>query len=83
MQFACRICVFEKGLRGSEIASLPKTEEELFDHMEREHHIVVRREGETAEQAEARVLAKYPEIQTCPECGRNRAAEGTARHGHD
>lgn len=65
MPIACKYCILTKGLHGSDIPGLPQTEDELFDHMEREHHVVVCREGETQEQADRRVLAK-PE--TCPEC---------------
>jgi hypothetical protein len=48
------------GLRGSDIGKLPKTEEELLTHIEKEHHITVRREGETLEQAQARYRQQYP-----------------------
>lgn len=68
MPLACRICIAEKGLRAMGIDSLHKTEEELFDHMETVHHILVTREGETDEQAIERFLEKCPEASTCPEC---------------
>lgn len=68
MAYACKICIAQKGLRGSEIASLPQTEEELMEHMEAVHHIPVIREGETEEQAVERFLKKHPEAKTCPEC---------------
>lgn len=68
MAFACKLCIMDKGLRGSEIDSLPQTEEELFDHFEKVHHMPVEREGETAEQSIARFLEEYPEARTCPEC---------------
>ena len=68
MALACRICVMQKGLRGSEISSLPQNEEELADHMEKAHHMPVRRDGETHEQCIERFLEKYPEARTCPEC---------------
>lgn len=51
MPLACKLCVAMHGLKGSQIASLPKTEEELFDHIERVHHIPVIRKGETEQQA--------------------------------
>lgn len=65
MPLACKICIASKGLKGSDVGSLPQTEEELADHIEREHHTVVIRIGETKEQAIRRVLAN-PE--TCPKC---------------
>ena len=61
MSLACKICIATKGLRGSEIDSLPKNEEELMEHMKRVHHMPVIREGETREQATKRFLEKYPE----------------------
>ena len=68
MAFACKICIAAKGLRGSEINSLSQTEEELFDHMEKVHHMPVQRDGETHEECIKRFLEKYPEARTCPEC---------------
>ena len=68
MPLACKICIMTKGLRGSEIRSLPQNEEELADHLEAVHHMPVTRSGETDEQAQDRFLAKYPEARTCPEC---------------
>ncbi len=40
--FACKICIMKKGLRGSEIASLPKTQEEFVEHLETVHHIAAK-----------------------------------------
>jgi hypothetical protein len=57
-----------RGLRGSDIGSLPKDEEELFEHIESVHHMPVVREGETEEQATERFLRKHPEARDCPEC---------------
>jgi hypothetical protein len=68
MALACRICIAERGLRGSEISSLHKTEDELVEHLEQVHHYVVTRDGETDEQALARCNAAYPERATCQEC---------------
>jgi hypothetical protein len=50
---ACRICVLFKGIT---IRDTFETEDELFDHLEREHHYVVPREGETQADADRRVL---------------------------
>lgn len=68
MALACKICIAQRGLRGSEIASLPQNEEELIEHMENVHHMPVQRKEETYEQCIARFLEKYPEVRTCPEC---------------
>ena len=54
MSIACKICIATKGLRGTDIDSLPKTEEELIEHIESVHHMPVIREGETEEQAAER-----------------------------
>lgn len=68
MAYACKICIAQKGLRGSELGDSPQTEEELFDHMEKVHHMPVQRKGETPEGCIKRFLEKYPEARTCPEC---------------
>jgi hypothetical protein len=73
MALACKICIMEQGLKGSDIAFLPRTEEEFFDHMEKVHHNMVVREGETEEQAQERFLKKHPEALTCKECIANGA----------
>ena len=51
MAYACKFCIATKGLKGSEIRSLPQTEDELYDHIERVHGICVQRNGETEQQA--------------------------------
>lgn len=68
MALACKICIMEKGVRGSDIKDLPQNEEELADHMEKVHHMPVQREGETHEQCIKRFIEKYPEAKTCPKC---------------
>lgn len=68
MPLVCKICIAQKGLRGSDIDKLPKNEEELADHFERVHHMPVQREGEPDEQMIKRFLEKCPEAKTCPEC---------------
>ncbi len=62
------ICIATKGLRGSDIGGLPQTEEELAEHMERVHHMIVIRKGETLEQATERCDRLYPERLRCAEC---------------
>lgn len=68
MPIACKICIMEKGIRGSDLKDMPQTEEDLIDHLESVHHMPVIREGETPEQCTKRFLEKYPEARTCPEC---------------
>ena len=68
MALACKICIATKGLRSSEISSLPQNEEELFEHIESVHHMPVQREGETHEECIKRFIEKYPEARTCRDC---------------
>lgn len=77
MPIACKICIAERGLWGHEIDVLSQTEEEFFEHVEREHHIPVQRVGETTAQAVARMERLYPEscdpkTCKCPACKRER-----------
>jgi hypothetical protein len=65
---ACKICIATRGLRGSEIDTLPQTEQELIAHIERVHHMPVQRDGETREASIERFLRAYPEAKSCPEC---------------
>ena len=78
MAIACKWCILSKGLKGSEIGSLPQTEEEFERHIEQVHHIPVRREGETVEAARTRFQRENPEAGgpycRCPDCRRGRAA---------
>ncbi len=79
MALACKICIAQSGLRGSEISSLPQNEDEL---MERVHHLPVIREGETEGQAISRFLAQHPEARHCPEC-RAAGAPWTKEDSHE
>jgi len=58
---ACKICIAKHGINGADVASLPGTYEELYDHIERVHHIAVCRDGETPEEAVLRFHAAVPE----------------------
>ena len=82
-RIACKYCIATRGLKGSEIKNLPKTDEELFDHIEREHHIPVRRENETVAQCEARFAREQPDAGApdckCPKCIAIRRAGTTIR----
>lgn len=68
MALACKICILEKGLKGSEIGDLPKNEEGLLAHIEEVHHLPVMMKGETQEAAIERFLKKYPQARTCEDC---------------
>jgi len=68
MPIACKNCIAERGLKGSEIKNLFQTDKELFDHMEAVHHTLVIREHETKEQSIERFLREHPEAKTCPQC---------------
>ena len=72
MAIACKYCIAIKGLKGSEISSLPQTEEELYDHIEKEHHIPVQREGESKDEALTRFKRETPDAGgpncKCPDC---------------
>jgi len=69
----CRYCLSEKSLTVNDGF---ETDEDFHNHLEEEHDLVVRRENETEEQAEARVKQKNPRIGTeecrCPDCRRKR-----------
>lgn len=71
MGIACKYCIATKGLR-LDRDRLFETDEELFDHIEMEHDIPVKREGETAEEAIRRLKAKNPRAGgpdcQCPAC---------------
>jgi hypothetical protein len=70
MPLACSVCLLARGFRDSEGGTLPRTQEELNEHMECVHHWIIQREGETLEEAAARVRAK---VGSCAECDTARA----------
>lgn len=76
--FACKYCIMTKGLKGSEINQLPKTQEELYKHIESEHHIPVRGENETEKECLERFQKENPEASgpncKCPGCQAKRSA---------
>lgn len=71
MGIACKYCIATKGLR-LDRDRLFETEEEFFDHIEMEHDLPVRREGETVEECMKRFKAKNPRASgpdcQCPAC---------------
>ena len=77
---ACMFCIMEHGLKGSDLASLPETDDELYEHLERVHHIPVQREDETEQQAMERFWTAYPEAHNpatckCQVCTLNRLTQ--------
>ena len=79
-KMVCKLCVARRGLRGADIANAPSSEAELVEHIERDHHMPVRRDDETDEQALKRLRLAYPEsadIETCkcPACEMRRELE--------
>jgi hypothetical protein len=48
----------KNGLKGIDLDKLPKNDEELAKHLENEHGIIVKRNGETNEQAKERCKKK-------------------------
>jgi len=75
MGIACKYCIATKGLK-LDRDHLFESDEELVDHIEMEHDIPVRREGETEEECMSRFKAKNPRAGgpdcQCPTCLRNR-----------
>jgi len=74
MAIACKYCIATKGLKGTDIKRLPQTDEEFANHVEKEHHIPVRREGETEQQTMERFHRENPEAGgpncKCPSCNK-------------
>lgn len=70
----CKYCIMESGIKGSELEEKHlETDEDLFDHIESEHHIAVRRENETVKECMKRFYKQYPKAKNretckCPEC---------------
>ena len=54
----CKICVSQKGYRLANKESSFGVDNELYDHVENEHGIPVRRDGETRKQAKKRCREK-------------------------
>jgi hypothetical protein len=69
----CSYCVATEGLKGSELEEKSFPDDESFlNHLEEVHDLIIRRKGETEEEAVERVKAKNPRIGTddcrCPSC---------------
>jgi hypothetical protein len=84
-RWVCKYCILTKGLRGADLQNWPSIDDEeaKVRHIESEHHIPVRREGETVAECKERFAREYPEAGgpncKCPECTRNRLF--LAEHG--
>jgi len=69
----CKYCTIEKGIT---VKDCFETDEEYANHLEMVHDLVIRREGETEEEATERVKAKNPrtgrEDCQCPACKQKR-----------
>ena len=78
MATICKYCIMEHGIKGSDLKKYDlKTDEDLINHIESEHHIAVQRDGETEEECMKRFYKQFPEAKDrrtckCPECKRNR-----------
>ena len=72
MPIACKYCIALKGLTAEDIKNLPKTENDLYDHIEDEHHIPTMREGESDREAFDRFRKSHPDAGSkrckCPTC---------------
>ena len=57
MAWVCKLCIMERGLKGSDLSQWPESPDDAWiaEHMGREHGLVVRLAGETAEAALVRV----------------------------
>jgi hypothetical protein len=64
---SCRqVCRLRHGL--GDAALIFEGLEQLYQHLERCHHLPVRRAGETQEQAMLRFLYSHPEALECEQC---------------
>lgn len=72
----CVYCIGERGVTGKDII---EGDDAFMDHIEREHHIPVRRKGETVAETMRRFKAANPEAGgpncRCPTCGDTRDAD--------
>ena len=80
-KIVCKYCIMQVGLKGSDLANWPdkadpNAEEWLYNHIESEHHIPVRREDETIRETKIRFGRAFPEAGgvncKCPSCVRQR-----------
>lgn len=73
-RIACKICILKKGLNNE--SPILKTEEELANHIEETHGIVVIGKGETKQQAIDRCakkgIVKDKKVCKCDDCKRLR-----------
>ena len=74
-RWVCRYCILTRGLKGSDLKDWPALDDQeaQFRHIESEHHIPVRRKGETEQGCLDRFRRENPEAEDpatcrCPEC---------------
>lgn len=59
MPIACKYCILTKGIKGTSGPGLFSTDEDLYRHLEAEHGIIVRRDGETDQEASERYNQEF------------------------
>lgn len=75
--WVCSYCIATKGLKGSDLDKWPGLDdtEAQCQHIERDHHIPVKRKGETGAQCLKRFRREQPEAGgphcKCPSCQRD------------
>lgn len=86
-KWVCRYCIMFEGVLGSEMEKWPDLNDSnadtlIAEHLESHHHIPVRRDGESEDDAQQRMIQMYPDIGgpncKCPECVRARRARQDA-----
>jgi len=73
MPLACKLCIIERRLKIADMHLSPQTEDGIVAHLETEHHCMVRRVGETLDQAQERFVREHPEVLDCAKCARENA----------
>lgn len=69
-KWVCRWCIADHGLQGIDLDRWPDVGDydAIVKHIESEHHIPVRRDGETEDEASERMCREYPEIGDRAKC---------------
>lgn len=61
MKVACKLCIMAKGLKGDDIlGNLFESEEDMYQHLEKDHGVPVRRENETDAECQERFKRENP-----------------------
>lgn len=67
-KLACKICLSRNDVPVEKLDQIFLTEDDFVVHLERDHHIPIRKEGETYARARRRFLLENPEaydVRTC------------------